>query len=1045
MTAILRVLLIIILTLNLFQEGSLNNFMNFGKSYFETKILDGKAENVDRKCGYEGCPMTHPDMLNVHVVAHTHDDVGWLKTVDQYYYGSKSQFQKAGVQYIIDSVIQALLNNPERRFIYVESAFFSKWWQEQDDEMKSNVRMLVDEGRLEFVGGAWSMNDEAITHYQSLIDQFTWGLRFLDDNFGKCSRPRIGWQIDPFGHSLQQASLFAKMGYDGLFFSRLDYQDKEKRQKEKTMEMIWKTNQDLDEADLFTGVLYQRFYNAPDYFCFDILCNDEPIIDDIHSTEYNVDKRVEDFVRTVRNMSESYQTNNLMLTFGGDFTFMAAQMYFKNLDKLIKYTNERQDNFKVNTFYSTPSCYLKSLHESNTKWPIKSDDFFPYASDPHSYWTGYYTSRPTSKRFERIGNHFLQICKQLSAMAEVAEDFYDENLKRLKSEMGVMQHHDAITGTEKQHVTEDYHRELYDSIKGCEDNTRSSLNQLMIGHHSNGTNQLEFQFNSCLNLNISVCEVTESSSEFMVTVYNPISHETYQNVKIPVHGDSYIVRDYLNRVIDSQIIPIPTPVMNLHYRISKSSHELIFQAKNIPAIGYKSYYVTKTTTAPSEDNKEVEENLNEPEIVTIGDEELKIIFDSNGLVSEIIVDGVSSKLSQNFIYYKGANMNNEIFANRSSGAYIFRPEIDSVPVVVSEVIKIEVHKGEIVDEVHQIFNEWISQVVRIYKTSKYVEFEWLVGPIAIDDGIGKEIVSIFQTDIKSNDIFYTDSNGRNMLKRIRNKRETWDIEMNEKISGNYYPITTKIAIEDENHRLAILTDRPQGGSSLTDGSIELMVHRRLLRDDTFGVGEPLNETAYGEGLIVRGKHWIFFGTSKIKKFERIHQNELHLPNWLFFDNLNDITSFEWALTYNLMHSGLKTSLPTNVHLLTYEPWKENSILIRFEHIFESNEDGELSKPAIFNISEVFHGAVDFTEMTLAANQLREELNRLNFNEEEVLLQQNDKKTNLQLIAKILDPMIVLEPMEIRTFIVTFNSGNSLLVSFNFILSTLIIFLFKYFL
>lgn len=157
----------------------------------------------------------------------------------------KGGIQKASVQYIIDSVIQSLLSNPTRKFIYAESAFFKMWWDEQDDELKDKVKILVNEGRLEFVGGAWTMNDEASAHYQSIVDQFTWGLKFLNDTFGTCARPRIGWQIDPFGHSKEQAQLFTKMGYDGIFFARIDLQDKAKRVEDKTLEMVWKSSPTL--------------------------------------------------------------------------------------------------------------------------------------------------------------------------------------------------------------------------------------------------------------------------------------------------------------------------------------------------------------------------------------------------------------------------------------------------------------------------------------------------------------------------------------------------------------------------------------------------------------------------------------------------------------------------------------------------------------------------------------------------------------------------------------------------------------------------------
>ncbi len=51
-----------------------------------------------------------------------------------------------GVQYIIDSAIESLLENPDRRFIYVEMAFFWRWWVEQTDDMQNKVRQLVNQG-----------------------------------------------------------------------------------------------------------------------------------------------------------------------------------------------------------------------------------------------------------------------------------------------------------------------------------------------------------------------------------------------------------------------------------------------------------------------------------------------------------------------------------------------------------------------------------------------------------------------------------------------------------------------------------------------------------------------------------------------------------------------------------------------------------------------------------------------------------------------------------------------------------------------------------
>ena len=75
------------------------------------------------------------DHLYVHICPHSHDDVGWLKTVDEYFTGSAQKIQTAEVNMIISTAINELLKDPNKRFTQVEMKFFTMWWDRQTKEM----------------------------------------------------------------------------------------------------------------------------------------------------------------------------------------------------------------------------------------------------------------------------------------------------------------------------------------------------------------------------------------------------------------------------------------------------------------------------------------------------------------------------------------------------------------------------------------------------------------------------------------------------------------------------------------------------------------------------------------------------------------------------------------------------------------------------------------------------------------------------------------------------------------------------------------------
>lgn len=101
--------------------------------------------------------------------------------------------------------------------------------------------------------------------------------------------------------------------------------------------------------------------------------------------------------------------------------------------------------------------------------------------------------------------------------------------------------------------------------------------------------------------------------------------------------------------------------------------------------------------------------------------------------------------------------------------------------------------------------------------------------------------------------------------------------------------------------------------------------------------------------------------------------------------------------------------------MTLEPWIGFSFLLRLEHILEKEEDSTLSQPVTINLQDIFEPftIAEFVETTLGGNQRLEDNNRMQFD----ILDENRTHKRAVVINAINDFEILLNPMEIRTFII----------------------------
>ena len=356
-----------------------------------------------------------PGAINIHLQPHSHDDVGWLKTFDEYLIGRNgSQQQVGGVQFIYDGVVQALARDSSRTFTAVEMGFFMRWFEEAAaPEDAAAAVELVQRGSLVLSNAGWCMADEAVPTFADMADNLALGHRLVARAFGANASvlPRVGWQIDPFGHSAAQGSLFTSgAGFSAMFYGRLDMEERAARIAANATEYIWRPSRSLGAAaQSFAGFNIEGYdpprlpnvSNSP--FHFDVT-QDTPTQPAVFGpVQDNPDwdgENTREFVAAVLEIARVHSayilpdevdgTVNLAWQMGTDFNYIAPIQWFHSLDRLIHYVNLNTSIHNVNLLYSTPQGYADAKLAQRTSWPLKLDDQFPYWGDTkHWTWTGF--------------------------------------------------------------------------------------------------------------------------------------------------------------------------------------------------------------------------------------------------------------------------------------------------------------------------------------------------------------------------------------------------------------------------------------------------------------------------------------------------------------------------------------------------------------------------------------------------------------------------------------------------------------------------------
>ncbi|KAG8229042.1 hypothetical protein J437_LFUL007597 [Ladona fulva] len=868
--------------------------------------------------------------LKVFVVPHSHNDPGWIKTFEEYF--------AVQTRHILNNVVDHLGSIPGGRFVWAEISFLDLWWQGASPEHREHMKSLVQNGQLEIVTGGWVMTDEASAHFYSMLAQLTEGHLWLQRNMQLT--PRNGWSIDPFGVSPTMAYLLKKSGLKNMLIQRVHYSVKKLLAREKNLEFIWRQTWDSSgQTDILTHMMPFYSYDVP-HTCgpdpriccqFDfkrlpgtgVTCPWKGSRAQIITPE-NVAQKSWLLLDQYRKKSELFRTGGkpgsgggvVLAPLGDDFRYDQTsewQAQFTNYRAIFQYLNH-SPNLKAQVQFGTLDEYFTALRNemgenepddekqsepgTPSAFPSLSGDFFTYADRDDHYWSGYFTSRPFYKRMDRVLMGYLRAAELMFSMAlgargrqvrrpDVPTPAPTPPSQSLPLSSPSSPHHDAITGTAKDHVVNDYAQKMLEAIAGTQHIIQQTAHYLLTSPdvpYRPLPDQVFFSLDDVRRHHHSLPEKTpldiggvwkdEETVEGeawpgagpkaketvgktkKVVIFNPLVWRRKTVIWLRVNTPYVMVKDWQGDKVLSQTGPVFDGGVGAE--MVEGTYDLWFLA-DVPPLALVSYFVTgfPSSQPGSDEHSSISKvrlvgilpsrvhlarGFEGTQVVGAGEEfsisgdRVSAAFGASGFLKALTLhDGqetFTTPVHVDFARY-GVRLTTE-----RSGAYLFLPdgEAEALPVGgKTSGTPVRIIQGPLVSSVTTfLMPPLLQHTVSLWNIPGVDGMGLEISNIVNISGRSNfELVMRVSTNIKNKVEFFTDLNGFQVIKRRRISRLP--------LQGNYYPLTSIAFIEDSSVRFSLLSAQSLGVASLKEGQIEVMQDRRLDQDDNRGLGQGVTD------------------------------------------------------------------------------------------------------------------------------------------------------------------------------------------------------------